>query len=152
MRWPLHLCGTIHDLTLSVSWDRSSLIAQVDRRVGKLCDLGIMPGRPKPWGSATARFTTDCITIARRSAKPRWRARLSPCLRRSAMVWKRPDAVVRRWRHRVSASRRDANGLASHARMVDNDSLRRLADLGLTPPSCRPCSAHNKKPGARPGS
>src|SRR6478609_2375057 len=44
MRWPLHLCGTIHDLTLSVSWDRRHLVEQVDRRVGKLCDLGVRPG------------------------------------------------------------------------------------------------------------
>ena len=46
MRWPLHLCGTIHDLALSVSWDRNSLIEQVDRRVGILCDLGVRPGNP----------------------------------------------------------------------------------------------------------
>jgi acyl-CoA synthetase (AMP-forming)/AMP-acid ligase II len=64
MRWPLHLCGTIHDLTPSVSWDRNSLTAQVDRRVGRLCDLGVRLGSPVALvhGSSAA-FVADLLAV-----------------------------------------------------------------------------------------
>jgi oxalate---CoA ligase len=64
MRWPLHLCGTIHDLTLSVSWDRDSLIEQVDRRVGILCDLGVRPGNPVAIvHGGSAGFVADLLAV-----------------------------------------------------------------------------------------
>jgi oxalate---CoA ligase len=64
MRWPLHLCGTIHDLTLSVSWDRNSLIEQVDRRVGILCDLGVRPGNPVAIvHGSSAGFVADLLAV-----------------------------------------------------------------------------------------
>src|SRR6266849_2230637 len=64
MRWPLHLCGTIHDLTLSVSWDRNSLIEQVDRRVGILCDLGVRSGNPVAIvHGSSASFVADLLAV-----------------------------------------------------------------------------------------
>jgi acyl-CoA synthetase (AMP-forming)/AMP-acid ligase II len=64
MRWPLHLCGTIHDLTLSVSWDRNSPIEQVDRRVGILCDLGVRPGNPVAIvHGSSAGFVADLLAV-----------------------------------------------------------------------------------------
>jgi len=64
MRWPLHLCGTIHDLALSVSWDRNSLVEQVDRRVGILCDLGVRPGNPVALvHGGGASFVADLLAV-----------------------------------------------------------------------------------------
>jgi oxalate---CoA ligase len=64
LRWPLHLCGTIHDLTLSVSWDRNRLVEQVDRRVGRLCDLGVRPGSPVALvHGSSATFVADLLAV-----------------------------------------------------------------------------------------
>ena len=46
MRWPLHHCGTIHDLALPGAWDRGRLIGEIDGRAARLCRLGVRPGDP----------------------------------------------------------------------------------------------------------
>lgn len=44
MRWPLDQFGTIHDLRLAVSWSKDRLSTEVDRRAGRLVELGVRPG------------------------------------------------------------------------------------------------------------
>jgi acyl-CoA synthetase (AMP-forming)/AMP-acid ligase II len=97
MRWPLHLCGTIHDLTLSASWDARHLIEQVDRRLGKLCDLGVRPGDMVAIvHGSSAPFVADLLAVWSCGAVA---VLLDPMLAKSEL-----DTLIRFVRPRVAIS------------------------------------------------